>query len=245
MARKSRAKSISGYYHVILRGINKQAIFFDDADRRKLLGILQRFQSENDARISAYCLMENHIHLLLHTENALDLFVKKVASSYVFYFNHKYDRIGHLFQDRFRSEPIETDAYLLTAFRYILQNPQKAGICALEAYPWSSWRSMEGQGSICNITQIESIAGSRQDLKEFVLKQNEDQCFEAESIRPLTDDEALRRILSITNGKNPLKIAQSPKTERNMLLAKMKHAGLSNRQISRLTGLNRNMVQRA
>ena len=65
MPRKSRKKSESGYYHVILRGVNRQDIFFDHEDREKMLNLLRRYQDETDVRIIAYCLMDNHIHLLL------------------------------------------------------------------------------------------------------------------------------------------------------------------------------------
>ena len=74
--------------------------------------------------------MENHVHLLLHDDrDQLDLIMKKVAGSYAYYFNHKYDRSGHLFQDRYGSEAIEDDAYLLTVIRYIHRNPDKGGDC--------------------------------------------------------------------------------------------------------------------
>lgn len=244
MPRISRQKSESGYYHVILRGVNRQDLFFDDEDRVKILECLERFQKETHVQINAYCLMSNHIHLLVKASDELSLLVKKVASSYVYYFNRKYDRIGHLFQDRFRSEVIDTDAYLLTVYRYILQNPEKAGICKAEEYPWSSWKAMEGQKSICDITQMQEIAGSRQLLKEYVLQKNDDVCLEAETSHSLTDTEALEVALRITDGENPQKIAGYEKEKRDELLLKLKKAGLSIRQISRLTGINRNTIQR-
>ena len=98
-------------------------------DRMKMLKCMRRFREETGTVICAYCLMDNHIHLLLHNEEGPDVFIKKIASSYVYHFNHKYDRVGHLFQDRYKSEPVEDDRYLIAVFRYILQNPWKAGIC--------------------------------------------------------------------------------------------------------------------
>ena len=245
MTRTSRRKSNSGYYHIILRGVNRQDIFFDDKDREKLLGILQRFQEETDVQISAYCLMDNHIHLLIHTMDGPEQFVKRLASSYVFYFNRKYDRVGHLFQDRYRSETIETEASLLTVFRYILQNPMKAGLGSPETYPWSSYRSIEGQHDFCDISRIIAIAGNRQVLKGYVLKQNNDYCLEEEPVMAFSEADALQKAMRITGGENPLKIALHPKEKRDLLIARMKKAGLSIRQISRLTGINRNTVWRA
>lgn len=245
LARYSCQKSESGYYHIILRGVNRQDIFFDEEDREKMLDTLKRFQQETEIIISAWCLMSNHIHLLVKASEKLDLFVKKIASSYVYYFNRKYDRVGHLFQDRYRSEPVDSDAYLLTVFRYILQNPAKAGIGKTDAYPWNSWKTVEGRETFCDIAQILAIVGDWQTLRDYVLQQNEDQCLEAEGVQAHSEAEALEVALRITGGDNPLNIALQSKEERDEVIAKMKAAGISIRQISRLTGINRNIIQRA
>ena len=79
--------------------------------------------------IYAYCLMPNHVHLLLCEKNwPLGEIVKSIAASYALYYNKKYGRIGHLFQDRFKSEPCNDADYFMTLFRYIHQNPVKAGL---------------------------------------------------------------------------------------------------------------------
>lgn len=79
--------------------------------------------------------MENHVHLLLRdTKDQLDLVMKKITGSYAYYFNHKYDRSGHLFQDRYGCEVVEDDAYLMTVIRYIHRNPEKAGIAKAGDY---------------------------------------------------------------------------------------------------------------
>ena len=107
--------------HIIVRGIGKQILFEDDSDRRTYLSFLKKYRGETEITIFAYCLMENHVHLLIQDRNgAAPLFMKKMGVSYAQYYNRKYDRIGHLFQDRYKSERIEDDAYLLTVFRYIL-----------------------------------------------------------------------------------------------------------------------------
>lgn len=139
MTRIARQKSTTGYYHIMLRGVNRQDIFFDDEDRQRFVDTLKRFQEELNIQITAYCLMSNHVHILLHADEELSIFIKKISSSYVFWFNRKYGRIGHLFQDRYKSEALDSDSYLMTAMRYILHNPQKAGICSVESYKWSSF----------------------------------------------------------------------------------------------------------
>ena len=189
--------------------------------------------------------MSNHIHILVHEECQLELFVKKLASSYVFYFNRKHERIGHLFQDRFRSEAVEDDRYLLAVFRYILQNPWKARICRPEEYAWSSWNTLTGRKSVCNIDAAVDAAGDLQALAAFVAAETDDAFLDIENNGITTESQALERAMKITGGVNPQKIAAYDKKTRDMILAKMKKAGISVRQISRLTGLNRNVVQRA
>ena len=140
MPRTARKKCESGIYHIILRGINKQTVFYDDEDREVFLNRLKLIKEEMPYKIYAFCLMDNHIHLLLkETGNSTGKILLKILSSYVFWYNKKYDRCGNLFQDRYKSEPINTDAHLLCAARYIHQNPIKAGIAnIISDCKWSS-----------------------------------------------------------------------------------------------------------
>ena len=89
----------------------------------------------------AYCLMSNHIHLLIRErEDTIGMAIKRIASSYVYYYNHKYSRDGHLFRERFKSEPVNDMAYFVTLLRYIHQNPVKAGMVPeVKVYEFSSW----------------------------------------------------------------------------------------------------------
>ena len=95
----------------------------------KFLQILKECKAISECKLLAYCLMGNHFHLLIKIENeSLEQVFKRICGRFVYWYNTKYQRVGHLFQDRFKSEPVENDAYLLTVIRYIHQNPVKAGI---------------------------------------------------------------------------------------------------------------------
>lgn len=244
MPRTSRKQSESGYYHIILRGVNRQEIFHDDADRSKFLDTLRRY-ADDGIDILAYCLMDNHAHLLLHAGEELSLFIKKIASSYVYYFNHKYDRVGHLFQDRYRSEAVETDEYLLMAARYILQNPQKAGICKASEYEWSSWNETVTGIGLCNTQPLCDTIGSHRALMDFLLMPANDRCLETNDRTLIRDDEANRILCRICGRDNAREIAEMTPDERKACLARAKREGVTIRQIARLTGLDRNLIQRA
>jgi len=130
LPRQARIMSESGMYHIILRGINKQDIFFDNQDRYKFMNELIETKEKYDYELITYCLMPNHVHFeIVDKNNELSKIMQSLMVSYSSYFNKKYDRVGHLFQNRYFSKPIETDKYLLKLHRYIHQNPVKAAVC--------------------------------------------------------------------------------------------------------------------
>jgi len=141
MPRVPRKRSKSGIYHVIMRGINRQSIFEEEEDYSKFIQIIQKYKDVCEYRLYAYCLMGNHLHLLLmEGKEPLEQVMRRICGSYVFWYNRKYGRMGCLFQDRYKSEPIEDDAYFLTVLRYIYQNPVKAGlVTSVEKYKWSNY----------------------------------------------------------------------------------------------------------
>ena len=153
MPRTARKKSHSQIYHVMLRGINKQQIFFDKEDNEYFIGLLKRYRDSCGYQLHAYCLMGNHVHLLLQEgENkTTGEIIRHIGSAYVYWYNLKYERTGHLFQDRFKSEPVESESYLLTVFRYILMNPVKAGICTVSA---TDNHGLEGRERIYKMADI-------------------------------------------------------------------------------------------
>ena len=142
MPRQQRDKSNTGYYHIMIKGNDRKDIFIDDQDKMYFIEILKTKKENNRYGLIAFCIMDNHAHLLLQErEEDIANIMKRINISYVFYFNKKYKKTGHLFQDRYRSEKIEDDSYLLMATRYIHKNPVKAGIVKkAEKYKWSSYK---------------------------------------------------------------------------------------------------------
>ena len=120
MPRTPREKSPSGIYHIMMRGINRQSIFSDDEDNEKFLTTLSDCKELCGFELYGYCLMGNHVHLLLkEADEDIGQIVKRISSRYVIWFNRKYMRSGHLFQERFKSEAINNDKYFVTILRYI------------------------------------------------------------------------------------------------------------------------------
>ena len=243
MPRSARKHSLSGYYHVIVRGNGKQIIFEDDSDYKFYLKQLVKYSTENNISICAYCLMENHVHLLIHdSQNNLSVFMQKLGICYAGYFNQKYERVGHLFQDRFQSEIIDNEAYLLEAFRYILNNPVSAGICEVSEYMWSSYRAYGEYDSFVNTDVFVELIGDWEHYVGFLNKESSEKCYRFEFSK---DDEWVKKIIKDCLGTTNGTIMQTySKEERNRVISELKRRGLSNRQLERMTGINRNIIQR-
>jgi len=241
MPRASRVKSESGIYHIMLRGINQQVIFEQLEDYEKFTEILNKYKAISGYKVFAYCLMSNHIHLVIKEEKeSIEQIIKRIAGSYVYWYNWKYYRKGHLFQDRFRSEPIEDEKYLLTVIRYIHRNPVKAEITEkLEDYTYSSYKEyMDNESGIVDKGFVyEHI--SKEGFIEFNNENTEDKCLDIEDfVFRISDDDARKIIREIAGITSTTELQFLDLDERNKCIKKMKQKGLSIRQISRLTGIS-------
>jgi len=169
MPRKARKLSSTNIYHVMIRGNRKQDIFLEDEDKSRFIKILKKVKQKGEYELFAYCLMNNHVHLLIKEKNEqISQTMKRINVSYVNYFNQKYQQIGHLFQGRFKSEPIEDETYLLAVLSYIHNNPLNAFIVKnLEEYTWSSYclytKKLSHQDFLINKENILSLFSPDKD----------------------------------------------------------------------------------
>lgn len=148
MSRGPRLLSPDGVYHIITRGNNQNTVFKEDEDFIFYLKLLAKFKKEQPFDLFHYCLMSNHTHLLLQTNKNtnLSLLMKRLNLSYFHYFRRKYGWVGHFWQDRFRTQLVSKDEYLIQCGKYIELNPVRAEIVrSPEDYSWSSYRYY-GQG---------------------------------------------------------------------------------------------------
>lgn len=150
MARKPRIHAPCAYYHVILRGNGKQDIFFDEPDRYRFYLLLQEGVERFRCRIHAFCLMTNHVHLLVQVADLpLARIMQNLSFRYTRWVNWRHERSGHLFQGRYQAVLIDGDAYLLELVRYLHLNPVRAGMVSSPGdYPWSGHKAYCGQETI-------------------------------------------------------------------------------------------------
>ena len=228
MTRPLRTNSGTGIYHVMLRGINKQIIFESPLDYGKFLNLLyQMVYPIDESRkpmppkciIYAYCLMPNHVHLLIQEKNQnLSNIIKQIAAAYALYFNKKYERCGHLFQDRFKSESVADAAYFFTLLRYIHQNPVAGGLCEkVDDYEWSSWREYIGKTVRILDFDKSKYTVTDQDISEFII-----------------NNYGLHQ---------PSDLQLYDKVRRNDILKSARDFGASIRQLARLTGISVGIIR--
>lgn len=264
MPRIARKIATSGIYHIMLRGINRQDIFTDDTDRNRFLQFLENLQFDYDDQgriagqnytIYAYCLMSNHVHLLYRqgTEE-VDQSMKRLEVSYAQYFNKKYGRTGHFFQDRFKSEPCEDFSYFLTLLRYIHQNPIKAGITHYaEEYPWSSWNEYIGAQPpyICNtyvpLKRLQQSGLTLQDLIGMVNEPLPDDCGclemdENDIPQRLSDEQARDLLEQICGCRDSAQFQHLPIYRQRTIVAQAATMGAAINQLARITGLSYRQV---
>jgi putative transposase len=246
MARQRRKQSSTGIYHVMLRGIDGRNIFLDDQDCEIFLSYVSKAKEKSDYTIYGYCLMGNHVHLLMKEgSEPIGESIKRITVGYVQWHNDKYSRTGHLFQNRYRSEVVEDDRAFLTVLRYIHQNPLKAGLVQdISNYKWSSYRHYErDKQALISVDKVKEFYTSKDELLDFLKMPNDDQCLEYEVKIKYTDENLRLEILKFHN--KPELISGLPREERNKVVKKIKQStGASNRQLSRVLGIGRGIIDR-
>ncbi|MEW6663022.1 MAG: REP-associated tyrosine transposase [Bacillota bacterium] len=253
MPRKARKKSESGIYHIMMRGINRQSIFEDKEDNIKFIQTIQQYKEKSGYEVYAYCLMGNHVHLLLKIgKEPLEQVMRRICGSYVYWYNQKYNRIGNLFQDRFKSEPVEDDTYLLIVQRYIHQNPLKAGLVrSVEQYKWSSFNEYVNGKKVVDVGFTLGIFNKDREeaINSFIhynSEMNDDACLDMEEKQRITDEEARNIIKRVCKLQNSPDLQKLDMITRNKCLKELKEEYcLSIRQIERLTGINRGIILKA
>ena len=177
--------------------------------------------------------------------------IKRIGVAYARYYNRKYERNGHLFQDRFRSEPVNNIEYFMTLMRYIHQNPVHAGLTLeVRDYPWSSWAEYEGKHSEIQLCDTKPVIKrlDRTNLYEFVtmpVMENGILDVDYGTGGKVTDDDIKEKIAVISGIHIPTEIQKLKKAERNKILKQLCEYGANVRQISRITGVSYGVIHRA
>ncbi|HZJ76718.1 MAG TPA: transposase, partial [Oscillospiraceae bacterium] len=185
------------------------------------------------------------------TKESVSDIIKRICSSYVYWYNAKYKRCGHLFQERFKSEIVETDSYFLTVLRYIHQNPLNAKIAeSVAGSKWTSYKEYIERSQMVDVDYAFNYFSKIRSRAiplfiEFMNADNEDQCLDDVEKIKLSDDEVREHIRKL-GISNPTMLQQMDKDERDDVLRKLRETeGTTLYQIARVTGISKSVIGRA
>jgi REP element-mobilizing transposase RayT len=249
MPRKPRVTSSTGYYHVMVRGINKEIIFKTSANKEMIYTLIKDAAEKENFEIGAWCIMDNHIHLLIKSDlESMAKIIKVMNLKYGAYYNNENNRSGPVFGDRYRSENIEDEKYLLEVLRYIHNNPVKAKkVNDPSGYKWSSYNqyTIEKKGDI-NINQrnfIKTLFGNNMEAFIEFHKIKEEKIFldlkeDMESQKIELSHTIIKEyfIKNEITGINELK--SRPNLAKELIIRLSLIPGMTIRQMSDLTGVS-------
>ena len=238
MARGPRKCTNMFFYHIMVQGINKEYILNEVEDKRQYLKFINKVKKEIDVYIVSYCIMDNHVHILIKEEyiECLSRFMHKVNTLYAMYYNKKYNRVGYVFRDRYKSQVIYSEKQLYTCINYIHNNPVKAGICGLASeYECSSYNEY-----IKNMEEIQrNINGLL--IKEDILDKKEN-FLEIEEEKEVEIKNAIEEYMKINN-INFDTLKNERKNLKGIINMLKEYYGLSLRQISIYINVGRETVR--
>ena len=253
MSHTARKFSSTGFYHVVTKGDGDQIIFEDDCDKWRYIELFANAMAEHNINVHAYVLMDNHTHALLEdpslSRDPLSAAMKQLNESYAGYFSKKTGRIGHVFQGRFWSEPIEQDAHYLCAARYIHANPEVAGMCSAGEYGWSSMGAYLGKEEQVKLTHTDlllDMVGGREGFARFSANgATWATPFPGSLMSVHLDLTSLRKVAANLLGSDDLaRLKEMSMDERLLRIATLAEHGFRAGQICAISGLGRTTVDR-
>lgn len=221
MPRFPRSYIKTSFFHVITQGINRDFIFENPADIKYYISLMYKFKQEHNINIISYCIMNNHTHMLLQTENLQELskYMHQINTKYGIYYNKKYNRVGYVFRDRFKTEGIYSEEQLYCCINYIYNNPVKAGMCDNPAdYPYSNYKKVTFE------TNDNYVFIDTDEDKDYICK------------KVISD-------FLVENNIGLLELKNNKQKLRELLIILKKEYNISFRKISQEIGINRETLR--
>ena len=252
MPRNARKDNYSEFFHVMVQGINKEYIFKEEIEIKVYLKYLKENLKNVNLQIIAYCIMNNHAHFLIYTQDVIEIskLMSKLNTKYAIFYNKKHDRCGYVFRNRYRSEEILTYAHLISCINYIHNNPVKAKICISQSnYKFSSYNEYKKNKNIiidinsvkeifdnCGVT-INDILDKKYELHRFM---EYNQCYDREDakqeiFKEFCKSNKISNVEELINNKEDLKKLST--------IMYIEH-NFTQKEIAELLGINRLKIHR-
>ena len=240
-----RKLSETGWYHITTRSAGQIALFEDDEDRRKYLGILRLARDKTGVRVIAWVLMTDHVHLVVDVGEdpaVVSTFMYLVDVPYSRYFNARTGRSGTLYQGDFWSKPIRTEAQLLATVHYVHMNPEKAGMAPMRSYRWSSYREYAGVHWVVDTDTVLGLFGSFEAFDAY--EGSPENVVRRRWYPSAQDGDVLSLAMTLAGAKTSDELRTLPVEQRNELIHELSRRGAGLRKISRALGIGVATVSR-
>lgn len=231
----------TGYYHVISRGINKQIIFENDKDYNRYIDYTKKYSHHYNVDILAYCLMNNHVHLLVYDPKQMtSIMMKCINQCYVAGYNLKYQRVGSLIQNDLKRIPIQNEKYLTNVFYYVLQNPIRACISKASSYKWNSYQEYFIESSIVNNKLAKLIYENERNLS-FIIDEADSSgaIYKHDPEKDAKIKDILYKKYMMTNIKQ---INHYSISKRNEVIRMLRNIGMTAKEINKSTGISTHII---
>ena len=248
---KTRLINPVGLYHIYNRGNNKNAVFADEFDKSVFLQLIKKYMVMAGIQILVYCIMDNHFHLfIIDTKSLMSDFMRNVESSYSSYYNGKYDRVGHVFQGPFESRIVIGYLDITKLARYILRNPEKAGMVNdLFNYKWTSIGSSNQIFKITDPKYIKLLfENANINFEKFLRGDEDDVLISRFEVKSFTDYEAKKTFNKILNTEFRIKASELNKQDVRIQLRvtiRCRYLGITINQMKDLTNFSLHFIRRA
>ena len=243
MSRIARNQMETTFFHNMTQGINKEYIFEENRCKKKYMELLQKEANELNINLIAFTIMDNHAHILLHTEdiNNMSLFMKKINEKFAMYYNYINERVGIVFRNRYKSQPILSETQLVNCIKYIFNNPVRAKIVlSPEKYLYSNFKDF--QTSYISNTMLDNVYKNINCSIDFPKAKNEKIIAKAEFIDTYEDTEIfVKELIRKYKKENDLMIGKNTKEMKKLVRYIKKNTNISHKfladilQISKAT----------
>lgn len=247
MPRQPRSILFSNFLHIMVHGINQEYIFSSQNQKDKYLYLIKEKSNNFKITILAYCIMDNHTHLLVNTNSISEIsnYMLRINTSYAKWYNSVNQRLGYVFRDRFLSEPITDYKYLYNCISYIHNNPVKADLVnSPDKYYYSSYNDYKNRTGIFNSNILDLLSLNDTNYMKVLSKLDDKQKFkDYEFVSKISPQEIINNFL-LTNQIDNIKLVKSNKMLRQLILSLKNDYGLKIVEISKYLNIHRNKIYR-
>ena len=254
MPRRARNDMYSNFFHVMIQGLNKEYIFQYEREIKIYLKYVKEKLKDRKLQMIAYCIMNNHAHFLIHTDNVMEIskLMSQVNTKYAIFYNASHNRCGFVFRNRYKSEEILTRSHLISCINYIHNNPVKANMCVDRSqYKYSSYNEYKNKGYLLNIDDVKNILQKYNIIIDDIFNEKYDaykfiECIESKSKEEKKSDmeKIIKQFLKKKSIENIDEIRKNQQYLKELIILLYIEDTFTQKEIAEILEINRLRIHR-